>query len=93
MRIISFVCLGLIGLALAGPLNRESCVNDFKNQVARDFRNLIDNGRESRNNHKNLVKQMQAGTPVQQPTAVVQQPANLKSELLIESQQHLIVGL
>lgn len=76
VRIISFVCLGLISSALTGPLVRESCVNESKNRVARDFRTLIDNGRDY---HKNLVRQ-RVGTAAKQQLSAAVQPADSKSE-------------
>lgn len=71
---ISFVFLVFTGSALTGPLVRESCVNESKNRVSRDFRALIKHGRDY---HKNLV-QKQERTAVLQ-TADVQQ-TDSKSE-------------
>jgi hypothetical protein len=67
--IISFVFLVFTGSALTGPLVRESCVNESKNRVSRDFRALIKHGRDY---HKDLVQKQEPRTAVLQ-TADVQQ--------------------
>jgi hypothetical protein len=67
--IISFVFLVFTGSALTGPLARESCVNESKNRVSRDFRALIKHGRDY---HKDLVQKQEPRTAVLQ-TADVQQ--------------------
>ncbi len=68
--IISFVFLVFTGSALTGPLVRESCVNESKNRVSRDFRALIKHGRDY---HKDLVQKQEPSTAVLQQTADVQQ--------------------
>lgn len=80
--IISFVFLVFAGSALTGPLVRESCVNESKNRVSRDFRALIKHGRDY---HKDLV-QKQERTAVLQ-TADVQQ-ADSKSECQMEFEKN-----